>query len=143
MPQHRSHPGNILAVSSTASTENAYSRSWLSLGITRADRLFDIQDTRKISPAPFILCRQSLAWRPGERLKMCQVSCLGIRFRRPTPFSWKEPSSDEQPGPPFVLKCALQLSFVLIKVQSEALRNIPEYEIVETSFWTRGEEPEE
>jgi hypothetical protein len=46
---------------SHANAENAYPRSWHSLGETGANRLLDIQDTGKIRPAPLILDRPNRA----------------------------------------------------------------------------------
>ena len=42
---------------------------WLSLGKASADRVFDIQDAGKISPAPLILGWQGLAMLPGNGLR--------------------------------------------------------------------------
>src|SRR6266852_7808839 len=44
------------------------------------------------------------AW-PCSQVKGCAVLDIVLRTncRKLTPFSWKEPSNDEQPGPPFVL----------------------------------------
>ena len=59
---------------SCTNAESAYPYIRSSLGEAGADRLFDIQDAGKISPAPFVLRRQSLARLPCKGLRwMCQV----------------------------------------------------------------------
>src|SRR5258708_3789480 len=82
------------------------------------------------------------AW-PFLQVKGYAVSdiVLGIICRKLTPFSWKKPSNDEQPGPPFVLK-STQLSHK----PSQAwimVNHIPEDEIIKTSFGTGRKKPEE
>ena len=55
-----------------------------------------------------------------------------------TPFSWKAPSREEHPGPPFVLQ-RWQSSR---RGQARNTGDSPEDQVIHASLWTRWKEPE-
>lgn len=94
-------PCGLLVVS-----KGTYSDIRLALREPSADWLLDEQDARQVGPAEFILGRVCLAVGPLEWLHEDNINLCTSQDgtgRKLTPFSCRRPSSEEQPGPPFVL----------------------------------------
>lgn len=70
-----------------------------------------------------------------KRISQDSTQKVAVGF---TPFSCRRPSSEEHPGPPFVL-----FGDQKSKEEWKVLRGVPEDEVVQASLGARREEPEE